>query len=57
MKPSRPEEEPILCNYTDCAHGFMQAGVGRCPGDWNDPNCPQFITEEDWEKQMEADCD
>ena len=44
----RPEDEPIKCDYLNCAHGLGQAGIGRCPGDWSDPDCPEFITEEDF---------
>ena len=27
LKPSRPENEPILCPVMDCAHGMGQAGA------------------------------
>ncbi len=56
LKPTRPENEPILCPYTLCAHGMGQAGAGRCPGDWTNPDCEEFITQEDYEKQMEENC-
>jgi hypothetical protein len=45
---SGEEEESIQCNYLNCAHGMGQAGLGRCPGDWNDPNCKDFINCEDF---------
>ena len=51
LKPSRPENEPILCPVMDCAHGMGQAGNGRCPGDPSQPGreCPEFVTQEEFE--------
>jgi hypothetical protein len=51
----REESEPILCDVMHCAHGDGQASNGRCPGDYDDPKCKKFITDEEFEKLMEKD--
>ncbi len=53
---TRPEQDDIRCPYQFCAHGMGQAGTGRCPGDWTDPNCKEFITDKDFGKQMKEEC-
>lgn len=52
MTGIRREDEPIKCNYIDCAHGMGQAGMGKCPGDWDDPDCKKFITDEEYEESF-----
>jgi hypothetical protein len=44
----------VNCNYIDCAAGMGLAGNGCCflAGEWDNPDCPQYIKEEDFEEQM-----
>jgi hypothetical protein len=51
----RPEGDPILCNFARCAYGTGQAGMGKCPGDFTDKDCPCFETDEDYERQEQDD--
>lgn len=39
------------CNWLDCGGGVGLAGHGWCSfaGDWSDPNCPEFLREEQFE--------
>jgi hypothetical protein len=49
----------VKCNFKDCAHGMGLAGHGVCSaaGEWNRPDCPEFITDDDfiadWKKRDE----
>jgi hypothetical protein len=45
-----PEDSTLWkCNWLECAGGSGLAGGGMCSfrGDWSNPNCPYFITEDD----------
>lgn len=48
----RPEEAPVKCNYLNCAFGMEQAAMGTCIGDWNDPDCKKFISDDDFMKTL-----
>ncbi len=54
VKPYKimPEETYPKCNIFNCAGGMGLAGNGWCSfrGEWDNPNCPLFITEDDFEK-------
>jgi len=41
----RKENEEMKCKYTTCYYGMEQAALGNCPGDWNDPDCPNYIND------------
>lgn len=44
----------VKCGWLECAGGMGLAGNGSCSfrGDFTNPNCPNFITDEDYEKEM-----
>jgi len=43
------------CPWVDCAHGMSLAGSGICSarGDWKNPKCPEYISNDDYEAQQE----
>jgi len=43
----------VKCNWVKCAGGMGLAGCGNCcfRGDFKDKNCPEFITDEEYEKK------
>jgi len=45
--------EGVECNWLECAGGMGLAGHGFCSfrGDWSDPNCQDFITNEAYERK------
>ena len=57
-KPMTDEEfmnwkDVVKCNWLKCAGGMGLAGAGCCSfrGDYDDPLCRYFITDDDYEKQ------
>ena len=42
------------CNWIKCAGGMGLAGTGMCSfrGEWDNPNCPYFMTEESFLKKF-----
>jgi hypothetical protein len=53
-----PEDEPIKCDYINCAAGMGVAGMGSCFlfGDPRNPNCPKFEDERLYETIEEWAC-
>lgn len=49
-KEFRHFHDYVKCPWLDCAGGLGLAGRGVCSwgGDWTDPECPDYITEEDY---------
>lgn len=47
-------KETVKCNWLKCAGGLGLAGNGCCSfrGDYDNPLCEKFITEEDYEKKQ-----
>lgn len=41
------------CNWLKCAGGMGVAGNGMCSfrGDWSNPDCPDFITNEAYDRK------
>lgn len=59
MKPYKiaPEDSSLWkCPWLKCAGGMGLAGNGMCSfrGNWRNEKCPDFITEEDFEKKILA---
>ncbi len=52
---TRPEEEEILCPFATCLYGMGKACPGTCPGDWNDPECKEFVEYNEYERLMKED--
>jgi hypothetical protein len=44
----------VKCNWLRCAGGEGLAGNGCCcfQGDFTNPDCPKFITDDDYENKM-----
>lgn len=56
MRPLTDEEYDnfkahVRCNYRDCYTGMGLAGRGVCGGEWDNPDCPKFKSEEDFLKR------
>ena len=45
-------KEFVKCPWLNCAGGMGLAGNGCCPfrGDFDNPKCSKFITDDDYEK-------
>ena len=63
MRPLNDDEwlsykEVIKCNWLKCAGGGGLSGHGRCSfaGEWDNPGCPDFITDEDYLEKVERTC-
>lgn len=61
MRPLNDDEwlsfkEAVKCNWRVCAGGGGLAGYGRCSlsGEWDNPECPDFITDDDYLKLVEG---
>ena len=57
-KPLTDEEflnfkDVVKCNWLKCAGGMGLAGLGCCSfyGEYKNPDCPKFITDDDYDKQ------
>jgi len=46
------DDSVVKCRFLDCAAGTGLAGHGVCflGGDWADPECAEFVSEEEWER-------
>lgn len=42
----------VKCRWGSCAGGMGLAGQGKCifNGEWNNPDCPKYISDDDYEK-------
>jgi hypothetical protein len=46
----------VKCPWRYCYLGLGLAGLGRCAaaGDWEDPECPHYMSYDDYEAQQKA---
>ena len=47
----------VKCDWLHCAHGMAPAateGDGCYAGDVTDPECPKFVTDEQWEEREQS---
>ena len=64
MRPLNDEEwdnykDVVKCTWLLCAGGMGLAGHGHCSfaGEWDNPECPDFITEDDYLKRWRDEFD
>ena len=48
------EDDDIKCPFASCAYGAGLAGAGRCAnwGEWDNPECPYFITDTSFDEEQ-----
>jgi len=46
-KPAPQNSQRWKCSWPTCISGMGLAGMGRCPGEWWNPDCPEYKNEDE----------